>query len=261
MPADSHAYHTDKMKRCLQHLEDQGWDPGKAHAICYSTLGSEANKVEKGKDPECTFCEEIAKRVVKRGEEWCVTTEDGSKTLGCHDTQAKAIQQLAAVEANKRGDRIVVKNAKQRYTLGIVYEPDTLDTDNEFTDAAELEKACWDFMRDLQGMAGTAKAALLFLTEIKKAVDEDADLEFDLLELDTITKYGVNAMHAEDLDDCEVVECYIAPVDMKIGEQTVKKGTWLAGIVWSEDVFKKIQDGEWTGYSMGGWARKVHHDA
>jgi len=44
----------------------------------------------------------IAKRIEHRGNEWCVTTEDGAKTLGCHSTKEEAIRQLAAVEIHKR---------------------------------------------------------------------------------------------------------------------------------------------------------------
>ncbi len=44
MAAVKHDYHTPKMERCLAHLEEQGFDAGSAHAICYATLGDEANK-------------------------------------------------------------------------------------------------------------------------------------------------------------------------------------------------------------------------
>lgn len=159
---------------------------------------------------------------------------------------------------NKRAGKIIAKNDKRRYTLGIVYEPDSLDTDNEFTDAAELEKACWDFMRNLQGSGEVAKAAVGMLSEIKKAIDNGDELELEIgEEFDELMKRGVNAMHTEDLEDCDVVECYIAPADMVIGDQSVKKGTWLAGIIWNDECFKKIQTGEWAGYSMGGHAHKV----
>ena len=40
-------------------------------------------------------------KIVKRGARYCVTTEDGSRTLGCHSTRAEALKQLRAVEANK----------------------------------------------------------------------------------------------------------------------------------------------------------------
>ncbi len=40
-------------------------------------------------------------RVEKRGDKWIVTTEDGSKVLGTHDTKADAEAQLRAIEASK----------------------------------------------------------------------------------------------------------------------------------------------------------------
>lgn len=39
----------------------------------------------------------------KKGDQWCVLTHDGSKTLGCHDSEEDAKAQLSAVEANKHG--------------------------------------------------------------------------------------------------------------------------------------------------------------
>ena len=42
----------------------------------------------------------MEKKVVQRGEEWCVTTMDG-KTIACHPTKEEALAQLRAIEANK----------------------------------------------------------------------------------------------------------------------------------------------------------------
>jgi hypothetical protein len=39
--------------------------------------------------------------IVKRGNQYAVTTEDGSKTLGTHATHADAQKQLAAIEISK----------------------------------------------------------------------------------------------------------------------------------------------------------------
>jgi len=224
MPAGSetHTYHTDKMKRCIQHLLDQGHDEGSAHAICYSSLGSEANKLEKSSkdDKPCEVCEKIAEIV-------------GQKM-------------------------ILQKDAKRRYTLGVVYEPDTLDTDNEFAKAEDIEVAAWDFMRSLQGRGQAAKTALDLLAKIDEAVRSGDQIKLEVTDelLEQIDKRGVNAMHLTDLEDAEVVESFIAPVDMEIDGQKVKKGSWLAGIVWDEESFKKISDAKWTGYSMGGKASR-----
>jgi HK97 family phage prohead protease len=43
----------------------------------------------------------ITKRIVERDGQWCVVSEDGAKTLGCHPSRAEAVEQLQAVEANK----------------------------------------------------------------------------------------------------------------------------------------------------------------
>ena len=156
--------------------------------------------------------------------------------------------------------RFIVKDAKHRYTLGVVYEPDTLDTDGEYATAEDIEKAAHDFMRYLQGRRGLSKVGLDILAKIKEASDSGDEVKLEIDGLDEIAKQGVNSMHLEDLEDSEVVESFVAPIDMKIGDETVKKGSWLAGIVWDDKHFQKIQSGEWTGYSMGGFARKVKSD-
>jgi len=45
----------------------------------------------------------------KRGDKWVVLTEDGSRVLGEHDTEAEADAQLTAIHLNKarkRGVRV-----------------------------------------------------------------------------------------------------------------------------------------------------------
>lgn len=39
--------------------------------------------------------------IVKRGGKYAVTTEDGSRTLGVHDSEESARKQLAAIEISK----------------------------------------------------------------------------------------------------------------------------------------------------------------
>lgn len=41
------------------------------------------------------------KKITKKGDKWCVLSEDGSETLGCHNSRDEAIDQLQAIEANK----------------------------------------------------------------------------------------------------------------------------------------------------------------
>lgn len=156
--------------------------------------------------------------------------------------------------------QFVAKNAKRRYTLGIVYEPDTVDAQGDFAKAEDIEKACWEFMRRLQGKAGLTKAAVDLLEAIVKALETDEVARVDVSDVwDEIAKAGLNDMHVSTpLDERlgDIVECYIAPCDMTIANQQVKKGTWLMGVVWSPEMFAKIERGERIGFSMEGWARR-----
>lgn len=162
--------------------------------------------------------------------------------------------------------RIIQKAEKERYTLGIVYEPDTVDSQGDWSTAEEIQKACHNFMRALQGKSAVAKAATELLREILKAAESDGSFQVDLTALaEEIEKAGgpLNDMHETDFQGTtpDVVECYIAPVDFMIGEQTVKKGTWLMGVVWPTDYFNLIESGDRTGYSMEGTGRRVKEDA
>ncbi len=124
------------------------------------------------------------------------------------------------------------KNTDQRYTLGVVYAPDVLDTDEEFAKAETIEKAAWDFMSDLQKDTGVY-------------VDQD----------------GLDDGHKQVRKRVgTIVESYVAPVDMEIDGETVTKGTWLLGVVWNEDMFKLVKSGERTGLSMYGRATRVAGD-
>ena len=57
----------------------------------------------------------------------------------------------------------------------------------------------------------------------------------------------------EALKNADVVESWVAKADFKIGEETVKKGTWLMTVeVTDDDIWDAVQKGEITGFSMGG---------
>lgn len=159
----------------------------------------------------------------------------------------------------------IYKDAKKRYTLGVVYEPDVLDAHDEFMDAEEIEKACWNFMRKLHGGTSLTKVAVKILGAIVKASDEGGQLTLDITDVyDEVKKAGLNDMHIStpmDHELGEIVENYIAPVDMEINGEKVKKGTWLMGIVWNQEYFQKILSGERTGLSMEGVGRRVEIDA
>lgn len=148
-------------------------------------------------------------------------------------------------------ERIVKRVEAQKYTLGVVYEPDAVDAHGEFMVASEIEKMARGFNRRLLGQAQA-------VAKILQAFDaaEHGPVEL-VLEPDAIEKGLLGIQHQDWADDHgEIVESYLAPCDMQIGQEAVTKGTWLMGVVWGDANWTKVQKGEITGYSWGGTAYK-----
>jgi len=104
------------------------------------------------------------------------------------------------------------------YVTGVAYEPNVADTDDTFMTEKEIEKMAHWFMKN------------------GRMVDEQHSFDPNL--------------------SCQVVESWIATEDTTIGGQTVTKGTWVVKIeVADSDVWNKIQNGEITGFSIGGLAK------
>jgi site-specific DNA-adenine methylase len=112
---------------------------------------------------------------------------------------------------------------EKRLVTGIVLEPGTpMETDahNDFIRAPAIERAAHRF----------------------------------LAAYNRRTRMGV--MHAVFGElGIELVESYIAPVDMKLGGQDVKKGSWVMTVrVLSDDLWRRVKNGSITGFSIGGIA-------
>lgn len=120
--------------------------------------------------------------------------------------------------------RLITKvDDPKKLVYGVVYEPDAEDTHGDIMTAEEIEKAVHGFMSNL----AIAKGAVM-----------DTQHDFDP---------GVG----------DVVECYVAPVDFEMGEETIKKGSWVLVTKASDDIWEKIQKEEITGYSMAGTAETI----
>lgn len=123
----------------------------------------------------------------------------------------------------------VVKNAPQKYTLGVVYAHGESDFHNDTMTEVELEKAAWAFMAK-DGVQGR-----------------------------------VGLMHEPGTDGAgKVVESYIyrgPEWTMKAANdasqtQVIKSGDWLMGVVWGDAAWDAIQKGKVNGYSLQGAALK-----
>ena len=161
-----------------------------------------------------------------------------------------------------RDERIIVKSEPSRYTLGVVYSPDEKDAQDDWSDALEIEKACHDFTKKMQGKGKVNKSAVELLAAIVKALDDGGEIRLDVEDVYEDVKKGLDGplgiMHFVDGNHAgDIVENYILPADAVINGESVKKGSWMMGVVWQPGYFAKILDGTYTGYSMGGSGRRV----
>ena len=85
--------------------------------------------------------------------------------------------------------RIVNADADSHYITGIVYEPLTEDAHGNYMTEQEITKAAYWFAKN----------------------GNQVDVQHSF----------------EPLEKAAVVESYVAPCDMSIGEQAIKKGTWM----------------------------------
>lgn len=103
----------------------------------------------------------------------------------------------------------------QKLVYGVVYEPDVEDAHGDFMDAETIEKAAHGFMEEYQN------------------IDKQHDFK---------TNAG------------KVVESYVAPSDMTVGDTVIAKGTWVLVTKATDELWESIQKGEFTGYSLAGTA-------
>lgn len=90
---------------------------------------------------------------------------------------------------------------------------------------------------------------------------EEVDLHGDIYSEEEVRKgchnfqthcRKANLFHMVETEEASIVENYIAPADFYLGEQFVKKGSWLQ--VWQfddDDLWGLVKDGEITGVSIG----------
>lgn len=104
--------------------------------------------------------------------------------------------------------------------FGVVLEPDSVDAQGDTIDPEEIERASHLWLARFQ----------------------DRGLQHEKI---------VNSK-------VEIYESYISPTDLTLGGQKVKKGTWLLMLhVLDKDLWSEIKSGKFTGFSMGGFARRV----
>lgn len=121
----------------------------------------------------------------------------------------------------------IYKTDEERYVLGIVLEPND-------GDGVPLEP---DTQKDIYGRKDVRDAAHKFMEYFG----------------------NIGYMHDGFINDkVKILESYVSPVDFKItdaygNDLIIRKGTWLLAVrVLDDDMWKRVQIGELTGFSIGG---------
>ena len=108
----------------------------------------------------------------------------------------------------------------ERYVLGVVLVPEQVDAQGDIYSHEEVRQAAHLFMEEFGGLG-------------------------------LMHQLRVN-------DQVKVLESYLAPTDFQIGEVVVPRGTWLLAVrVLSDELWQRVRNGELTGFSIGGSARRV----
>ena len=119
--------------------------------------------------------------------------------------------------------RIVKVDDATHYITGIAYEPLAEDAHGNFMTEPEIRKAAYWFAKN----------------------GDKVDIQHSF----------------EKAEGLSVVENYVAPCDMTIGETPVIKGTWIITVECANDeVWQAVQKGELTGFSMGGVGKYSEQD-
>jgi len=113
---------------------------------------------------------------------------------------------------------ILKQDEDQRLVTGIVMEPDEVDTQGDIVKEPLILKACHEFMMNSQ---------------------------------------VIGLQHKKLAKSIKVVENYISPMDMMLGGQEVKKGSWVMTVkILNDSLWEGVKKGDYTGFSIGGFAVK-----
>jgi len=131
-----------------------------------------------------------------------------------------------AVEKAGTVFKIMKVSEEKQLVGGIIYEPNAVDTQSEYTDAAEIEKGMIAFM--------------------EKYSDDARRIKIE---------------HMGSTYHFPIIESFIPEVATKKGKDTIPAGAWWLMVkVTDSQIWKLIKDGTLTGFSMGGTARGGHPD-
>ena len=110
---------------------------------------------------------------------------------------------------------ILKVDTDRRLAYGVVLEPGVEDTQGDVPTAEAVEGTCHNFL----------------------------------------ARYRIiGEQHQKVARPTEIVECYIAPQALRLGEQEIGKGAWIMAVrVLSDSLWQDVKAGKYTGFSIGGY--------
>lgn len=136
-----------------------------------------------------------------------------------------------------------------------------IETPDEVVEAAELLKSKWwvpiaKLQKEKQLITGVVLIPNTVDAHgdiIPREVIEEAAHNF-LAEYNSKTTMGL--MHEDMTPPIDLVESFIAPIDLVLGSTTVIAGSWvITARVNDSGIWQKVKDGKLTGFSIGGKAQ------
>ena len=146
-----------------------------------------------------------------------IPTERAAATPVVEEPAGVFIQTAAGEQRDIMKRDVRIAKADERYVLGIVLEPETIDAQSDIYSADAIRETAYKFMEQYRTIGLMHKGAIN--------------------------------------DKVRILESFLAPVDMEVGGQAVKAGTWLMGVrVLDDALWKSCKGGDLTGFSIGGSA-------
>jgi len=133
------------------------------------------------------------------------------------EKKAKSILEKYFKKKKDFSMELISKDKEGKQVFGIVLMPDKEDGEGDSFSKEAIEDACYKFNKDFMNQSYRHS---YYLTK----------------------------------DETSIVESYIAPCDMKIGDREIKEGTWLMrSDIKDEKLRGEVKGGNINGFSIGGF--------
>lgn len=148
------------------------------------------------------------------GEEKQVATYLFDKEKFTMDDAKKWVKEHTKEKAEKDWSIPIYKSDEERFVLGIPLQPDIEDLQGDVVSCEEIAKTAHDFLESCQ---------------------------------------NIGVQHTTINKKIKLWESYLAPQDLTISGQEVKKGSWILGVhILDDEIWGKVKSGELTGFSIRG---------